>query len=68
MTSPISSLITADVNYSCGSTATDDLSSALAVWDLYCSAAKGLTTPAGITESGKSMTVPNRLRLNMFCV
>ncbi|KAI3324371.1 hypothetical protein HD806DRAFT_494897 [Xylariaceae sp. AK1471] len=51
MTGTISSLITSDVKYSCESTATEDISSALAVWDLYCSAAKGLTTLADITES-----------------
>ncbi|KAI8631233.1 hypothetical protein F5Y19DRAFT_24927 [Xylariaceae sp. FL1651] len=51
MTGYISSLITSDVKYSCESTATEDVSSALDVWDVYCSAAKGLTTPAGITES-----------------
>ncbi|KAI0466518.1 hypothetical protein F4859DRAFT_526616 [Xylaria cf. heliscus] len=50
MTASISSSITSDVRYSCNSAA-DDISSALDVWDLYCSAAKGLTTPAGITES-----------------
>ncbi|OTB12143.1 hypothetical protein K445DRAFT_321405 [Daldinia sp. EC12] len=44
-------VITSDVKYSCDSTATEDVSSALAVFDLYCSAAKGLTTPAGVTES-----------------
>ncbi|KAI0449209.1 hypothetical protein F5B21DRAFT_520558 [Xylaria acuta] len=50
MTASISSSITSDVRYYCNSAA-DDISSALDVWDLYCSAAKGLTTPAGITES-----------------
>ncbi|KAI8947579.1 hypothetical protein F4801DRAFT_559969 [Xylaria longipes] len=50
MTASISSSITSDARYNCNSAA-DDISSALDVWDLYCSAAKGLTTPAGITES-----------------
>ncbi|KAF3054943.1 hypothetical protein GL218_07345 [Daldinia childiae] len=47
----MSNAITSDVKYSCDSTATEDVSSALLVFDLYCSAAKGLTTPAGVTES-----------------
>ncbi|KAI1164386.1 hypothetical protein F5B18DRAFT_615314 [Nemania serpens] len=50
MTGSISSSITSDVRYYCSSNAAD-ISSALDVWDLYCSAAKGLTTPAGITET-----------------
>ncbi|KAI1758458.1 hypothetical protein F4782DRAFT_478178 [Xylaria castorea] len=50
MTASISSSITSDVRENCNSAA-DDISSALNVWDVYCSAAKGLTTPAGITES-----------------
>lgn len=50
----MSNAITSDVKYSCDSTATEDISSALKVYELYCSAAKGLATPAGITESGKS--------------
>ncbi|KAI0973414.1 hypothetical protein F4678DRAFT_426651 [Xylaria arbuscula] len=49
MTGSISSLITSDARYYCGTTAADDISSALNVWDIYCSAAKGLTTPAGVT-------------------
>ncbi|KAK5625977.1 hypothetical protein RRF57_001693 [Xylaria bambusicola] len=51
MTGSISSLITSDARYYCDSTAADDISSALDVWNVYCSAAKGLTTPAGITET-----------------
>ena len=49
----ISSSITASVKWSCDSTATADISSALAVFDFYCSAAKGLVEAAGVTESGK---------------
>ncbi|KAI0808564.1 hypothetical protein GGR55DRAFT_651910 [Xylaria sp. FL0064] len=49
MTGGISSSITSDARYYCDTTAADDISSALAVWDLYCSAAKGLTTPASVT-------------------
>ncbi|KAI1806248.1 hypothetical protein F4811DRAFT_511208 [Daldinia bambusicola] len=51
MSGSMSNVITSDVKYSCDSTATEDVRSALAVFDLYCSAAKGLTTPAGVTES-----------------
>ncbi|KAI0545016.1 hypothetical protein F4679DRAFT_588945 [Xylaria curta] len=50
MTASISSSITSDVREGCNSAA-DAISSALGVWNIYCSAAKGLTTPAGITES-----------------
>ncbi|KAI1183487.1 hypothetical protein F5B17DRAFT_443402 [Nemania serpens] len=55
MTGSISSSITSDVRYYCSSNAAD-ISSALAVWDLYCSAAKGKTTPAGVTETGAQET------------
>ncbi|KAI1656384.1 hypothetical protein F4813DRAFT_364204 [Daldinia decipiens] len=51
MSGSMRNVITSDVKYSCDSTATEDVSSALLVFDLYCSAAKGLTTPAGVTES-----------------
>ncbi|KAI0378944.1 hypothetical protein F5Y04DRAFT_260694 [Hypomontagnella monticulosa] len=47
----VSSIVSSDVKYSCDSTATEDVSSAMQVFDLYCSAAKALATPAGITES-----------------
>lgn len=50
MTASISSLITSDVRYYCSSAA-EDISSALDVWNLYCSAAKGLTTPAGVPQA-----------------
>ncbi|KAI0164005.1 hypothetical protein GGR57DRAFT_272348 [Xylariaceae sp. FL1272] len=51
MTRRISTEITSDVKYYCDSTASDAISSALAVYDLYCSAAKAETTLGGITES-----------------
>ncbi|OTA61537.1 hypothetical protein K449DRAFT_331034, partial [Hypoxylon sp. EC38] len=54
MSGYVSNEISSDVKYSCDSTATEDISSALNVFELYCSAAKALTTPAGVTESGKS--------------
>ncbi|XXG95863.1 hypothetical protein Hte_002134 [Hypoxylon texense] len=47
----VSNDVSSDVKYYCDSTATEDVSSALQVFELYCSAAKGLVTPAGITES-----------------
>ncbi|KAI0201687.1 hypothetical protein F4808DRAFT_424768 [Astrocystis sublimbata] len=50
MTASISSSITSDARYYCSSQA-DDIASALNVWDTYCSAAKGLKQPAGVTES-----------------
>ncbi|RYP37342.1 hypothetical protein DL767_002985 [Monosporascus sp. MG133] len=46
-----SSVITSNVQYWCASTATDDISSAIAVFDYYCSAAKAEVTPDGVTES-----------------
>jgi hypothetical protein len=49
-----SSGITSSVKYNCGSTASADITSALAVLDYYCSAGKGLVTPAGVTASGMS--------------
>ncbi|KAI0405054.1 hypothetical protein F4802DRAFT_195416 [Xylaria palmicola] len=51
MTGSISSLISSSIRNWCATTAVDDISSALDVYKLYCSAAKGLTVPAGITES-----------------
>ncbi|KAH8597797.1 hypothetical protein B0O99DRAFT_66862 [Bisporella sp. PMI_857] len=47
----ISTEIIKDVRSSCASTANADITSALAVLDLYCSAANGLVTPQGITNS-----------------
>jgi hypothetical protein len=41
------------VKYSCGSTASADVTSVLSVFDVYCSAGKGLVTPQGVTASGK---------------
>ncbi|KAI0441377.1 hypothetical protein F4803DRAFT_523581 [Xylaria telfairii] len=64
MTASISSSITSDARYYCNSKA-DDISSALNVWDIYCSAAKGLTTPAGITESvSQSQETSSQTRTN----
>ncbi|KAK7942722.1 uncharacterized protein PG986_011835 [Apiospora aurea] len=50
----VSAVITSGVRYSCDKTASADISSALSVWDIYCSAAKGLTKPAGVTESART--------------
>ncbi|KAI1145469.1 hypothetical protein F4825DRAFT_467311 [Nemania diffusa] len=63
MTGTISSMITSDARYYCSSRA-DDISSAIDVWDLYCSAAKGLTTPAGITETVSQATTSPETRTN----
>jgi hypothetical protein len=41
----------------CSSTATEDLTSALSVFDFYCRAAKGSVQPAGITTSGMPTTL-----------
>ncbi|KAI1458692.1 hypothetical protein F4805DRAFT_111110 [Annulohypoxylon moriforme] len=51
MSGYVSNQVGSDVTYSCDSTATEDVSSARQVFDMYCSAAKGLTTLAGVTES-----------------
>ncbi|RYP71180.1 hypothetical protein DL771_004980 [Monosporascus sp. 5C6A] len=47
----VSSVITSNVQRSCATTATEDISSALEVFDYYCSAAKAEVTPDGVTES-----------------
>jgi hypothetical protein len=36
----------------CGTTASEAVSSALGIFEYYCSAGKGLVTPKGITASG----------------
>jgi hypothetical protein len=48
-----SAALVTNVKYSCGSTASDDVSSALSVFDVYCNAGKGLVTPT-VTASGKN--------------
>lgn len=53
MSASVSSTLTSDVKYYCDSTASADISSALAVFDFYCSAVNGLVEAAGVTESGK---------------
>lgn len=47
----VSSLLARSVSYSCSSTASADVSSALGVLDYYCSAGKGLVTPKSISAS-----------------
>ncbi|KAI5866034.1 hypothetical protein GGS23DRAFT_555142 [Durotheca rogersii] len=47
----LSNDVTSNVKYYCDSTATEDISSALQVFSLYCSAARGSITPAGVTDS-----------------
>ncbi|KAK0628827.1 hypothetical protein B0T17DRAFT_167902 [Bombardia bombarda] len=49
--SEILSSITSSVKWYCDSTATDDISSAVAVYNLYCSAAKGEVVAGGVTVS-----------------
>ncbi|RYP88158.1 hypothetical protein DL770_004663 [Monosporascus sp. CRB-9-2] len=48
--SNVSSVITSDVQYWCESTATEDISSALQVFDYYCSAARAEVSPQGVTD------------------
>ena len=63
------SSITNQVGESCGSTATADVSSALAVFANYCSAGKGLTTPKGVTASGKmasNLLIPVGYSVDLF--
>jgi hypothetical protein len=48
-----SAALVTEVKGDCGSTASADVSSALGVFDVYCSAGKGLVTPQGVTASGK---------------
>ncbi|KAK7931527.1 hypothetical protein PG985_002239 [Apiospora marii] len=60
----LSAVITSGVRYSCDQTASADISSALRVWDIYCSAAKGLVTPSGITESVQQTWPPGRTGSN----
>lgn len=48
--------LNSEVKSSCGVTASADVSSALGVFDFYCSAGKGLVTPQGVTASGKFKT------------
>ena len=55
MSNFVSSVITSSVKYECSSTNTADISSALAVWNLYCSAARKEVVPEGITASGKPL-------------
>ncbi|KAK3333461.1 hypothetical protein B0T19DRAFT_126614 [Cercophora scortea] len=57
MTGDILSSITSSVKYACESTATDDISSAVSVYNFYCSAAKGLVNAVGVTASA---SVPTR--------
>ncbi|KAK3384366.1 hypothetical protein B0T24DRAFT_81839 [Lasiosphaeria ovina] len=59
MTSNILSQITSNVKVICASTATDDISSAVGVYDFYCSAANAKVTADGVTESF-SQSTPTR--------
>lgn len=50
--------IASDISYSCGGTASADVSSGLEVFNYYCSAGNGLVTPKGIVVAGWSSS-PN---------
>ncbi|KXJ88539.1 hypothetical protein Micbo1qcDRAFT_235844 [Microdochium bolleyi] len=56
----VSKIITSSVKYSCSSTATQDLNSALSVWDYFCSAAKAEVKPS-VTESVTTTAYTNNL-------
>ncbi|OBT83593.1 hypothetical protein VE02_07992 [Pseudogymnoascus sp. 03VT05] len=47
----VSKILTDSVKYECSETASEDIASAIDVYNAYCSAAKGLATPTGITAS-----------------
>ncbi|KAK1755663.1 hypothetical protein QBC47DRAFT_360566 [Echria macrotheca] len=51
MTKEILSSISSGVRYSCESTATDDISSAVNLYNYYCSAAQSLVVASGVTAS-----------------
>ncbi|KAL5349338.1 hypothetical protein ACLOAV_005628 [Pseudogymnoascus australis] len=54
----VSKILTDSVMYECSETASEDIASAMAVYNAYCSAAEGLTTPTGITASGGNIAAP----------
>ncbi|OIW25022.1 hypothetical protein CONLIGDRAFT_684907 [Coniochaeta ligniaria NRRL 30616] len=51
MSGSLTSSISSNVKYSCSSTATEDVASAIAVFDFYCSAARAEVVAAGVTDS-----------------
>ncbi|KAJ9151171.1 TPR/MLP1/MLP2-like protein [Pleurostoma richardsiae] len=51
MSGSISNSVTSNVKYSCSSTASEDITSALSVFDFYCQAARAEVTAAGVTDS-----------------
>lgn len=52
----VSSLVTSSVKNYCSPNGAADVTSALAVLDLYCRAAKGEIKASGVSASGKSYT------------
>lgn len=54
----VTSGIMGDVKGKCGTTDTADISSALAVFDYYCSAGRGSATPKGVTVTGELSSAP----------
>ncbi|KAK3303372.1 uncharacterized protein B0T15DRAFT_272618 [Chaetomium strumarium] len=51
MTNEMLKSITSSVKYSCDATASEDVSSAVAVYNMYCDAAAAKVTAAGVTNS-----------------
>ncbi|KAK4249382.1 hypothetical protein C7999DRAFT_30116 [Corynascus novoguineensis] len=51
MTNHVLKVITSSVKWRCDSTASEDVSSAVSIFDYYCSAAEAKVTPAGISVS-----------------
>ncbi|KAH6842919.1 hypothetical protein B0I37DRAFT_418063 [Chaetomium sp. MPI-CAGE-AT-0009] len=51
MTMEVLKVITSSVKWECSSTATEDVSSAVAVFNYYCSAAEAKVTAAGVSNS-----------------
>jgi hypothetical protein len=49
----LSGYIVSNVRVSCGTTASEDVTSALGIFDYYCSAGKGLVTPQGVTAASR---------------
>lgn len=53
----MSRILVSSVKYYCGSDANADVTSAIAVFDYYCSAGKGLVTPEGVKAAGKDIPI-----------
>jgi hypothetical protein len=53
MSGYVSSVITSNVKWSCASTASSDITSALGVWDYFCKAARAEVVATGVSNSGE---------------